>query len=174
MPIAKITKPIAYYTAISCASIELVAGLYTLIKILRSPQADNKWFGVVIAGGITGQGAALIGYFLSIIIYRYACAEFDLVIHTGGNFKYFNAFEGLNCICLFHFWVFTIKYLETGIKYTFLQSNLYLWVRYFLYFLILPYLVYIVGLYFWLTFSYPVFKPNATSQMQCIHEYQPY
>ena len=93
---------------------------------------------------------------------------------TMGNYRYLYAFEALNNIFLCHYWVFTVKYLETGLKYTFFDSDLFLWARYLLYWVLVLFVAYFGGLYFYLAFSYPVFKPDATSEAQCIKRYQPY
>ena len=49
------------WSCVACGAIQAAIGAYTALKIWRSKQQDNKWFGQVISLGIAGAGAALAG-----------------------------------------------------------------------------------------------------------------
>ena len=66
-----------------------------------------------------------------------------------------------------------MQYLQTGLKYAFVNSDAHRWVTAFLYFMLLLYVSYWMGSQFYYGITYPVFKPghNLTDQ-QCTIAYQ--
>lgn len=60
---------------------------------------------------------------------------------------------------LCHYWIFTVKYLETGLLYTFPTSSIHKEVRHTLILCYLPYLAFSTGLNIYLYCTLPVFRP---------------
>ena len=77
--------------------------------------------------------------------------------------KFFNVTAQL---CTTYMLVFSVSYLETGLKMAFLKSNAYIWARYFCYFIYLPYLAYLLGHSF-TEMTWPVFRPGDVSDEEC-------
>lgn len=59
--------------------------------------------------------------------------------------------------------IFSVSYLETGLKMVFLQSDAYKWGRNFVYFMNLQFLAYFVGFYLAKTALLPVFRAAANA-----------
>lgn len=62
--------------------------------------------------------------------------------------------------------VFSVSYLETGLKMVFLHSDANRWARYFLYFMYLPCLAYLLGHSF-AQMTFPVFRPGDVTNEEC-------
>ena len=158
-------NPYYTYATIGDAAIMICVGAFTTVKIFNHEQNENKWFGLVIAGGIAAQGCSLLATILCFTIYPLTCHGF----YTLKNFQIAYVFAASNTLSLIHFWVFSVKYFETGLKYSFVTSDVYLWARNSLYFIYLPANAYFVGGWLYKACTYPVFSPPAgISDNECI------
>ena len=99
-----------FYTITSSVSglISFFVGTVTLVLVARKPD----WhFGVFIASCIALWGLIQISYALTVTAYGFACED----IQTGNGRKYTYFLKALNVCVEVHYWVFAIKYLETGL-----------------------------------------------------------
>ena len=99
-----------FYTITSSVSglISFFVGTITLVLVARKPD----WhFGVFIASCIALWGLIQISYALTVSVYGYACEDFNT--QNGRKYAYF--LKALNVCVEVHYWVFAIKYLETGL-----------------------------------------------------------
>lgn len=102
--------PYHFYTITTSVSglISMFAGTLTLLLIIRKPD----WhFGVLIATCIALWGLIQISYALTVTVYGYACL--DISTQNGKKYSYF--LKAMNVLVEVHYWVFAIKYLETGL-----------------------------------------------------------
>lgn len=53
--------PVYYWVSTAFCTIQALVGAFTTVKIWPSKHKDNRWFGLVISGGIAGYGASLVG-----------------------------------------------------------------------------------------------------------------
>jgi hypothetical protein len=64
--------------------------------------------------------------------------------------------------------VFSVKYLETGLRYNFLKGDIHIWVRNFIFAFYLPYVATICGSQWYLAIIFPVNDlPSDTSLAKC-------
>ena len=116
----------------------MLVGSVTSFFIWRSPQREGRRFGLVIAGCVAGSGASLLGVELCQVIEPLACLKY----YTYGNMRVSFVFDAFSSLFHSHFWVFAVQYLSTGLKYSFLNSDIHKWATEVLYFMLLPYLAY--------------------------------
>ena len=144
MPII-VSKPFSTYLFLTNGAILIVVASVAGFKIWRSDSYEGKWFGLVISACVFGSGALSNGEVLSLIIHPAACLDY----FTGGGYKVFCFIEAFWFMSQAHFWIFGVQYLQTGLKFAFVNSEAYKWVTAFLYLVLLLYVSYWTGSYFY-------------------------
>ena len=130
-------------------------GAFTFAKIWAIEQKDSRQFGLIISGLIAGYGASIVAGLLSYYIWNTVCDGH----YTYGNIRAYGFFLAIAVLCRAYKLIFSVSYLETGLKMVFLQSDAYIWARQFFYFSYLPLLAYSLGVYF-TYMDTPVFRPG--------------
>ena len=120
MPII-VSKPFSTYLFLTNGAILMVVASVAGFKIWRSAEYEGKWFGLTISACVFGSGAFSNGEVLSLIIFPVACLNY----FTSGGYKAFLFLEAFWFMSQAHFWIFGVQYLQTGLKFAFVNSEAY-------------------------------------------------
>jgi hypothetical protein len=93
-----------------------MVGAFTFVKIWQTKQQENKKFGLIVTGGIAGYGASMVGAGLSKWIWNTSSCGY----YTYGNIRAYSFFLVMGGICTSYMLIFSVSYLETGLKMVFL------------------------------------------------------
>lgn len=113
-----VNRPWSIASFLTSGTIQMLVGSVTSFKIWRSEQEEGKWFGLSIAICVFGTGASLVAEVFCIITFREACQGH----YTLGGRKAFEIIDAFWFLSQSHFWIFAVEYLQTGIKYSQVNS----------------------------------------------------
>ena len=100
----------AFYSAMTAGTVDSLIGLATLIKV-----RNGSNFAKVISLQIFLQWLTKLAGGLCFAINAYACFTFS----TDNNLKDMYLILAISYVFTSHFWLFSMKYVETGVLYAF-------------------------------------------------------